>query len=234
MKTDTSRISTAKSSPQAHLKFHKTNDNFLIDFGATISILDPHDLQAISQHYKILLTLTRTKVKAFGSDRPIELSGKFDAVVESKKRITVATFYVTKQENGSLLSCNTSQELGLIHFPCMQSDCSSKNRSEAVKLKKAFRTKITRNRNPESKSQTPVVAEVKGASNCKYEQILRANYPAVFEGIGKLHGHEQKLHIDESIPPPPYRRHTVVPLPTSASNWTCGWIRTKLMTSSSQ
>ena len=104
---------------------------------------------------------TRTKVKAFGSDRSIKLSGKFDAVVESKKRMTVATFYVTKQENGSLLSYNTSQELGLIHFPCMQSDCSGKNRSEAVKLKKASRTKIARNRNPKSKSQTPVVAEVK-------------------------------------------------------------------------
>ena len=83
----------------------------------------------------------------------------------------------------------------------MQSDCSSKNRSETVKLKKASRTKITRNRNPESKSQTPVVAEAKGASNCKYEKVLRAKYPAVFEGIGKLHGHEKKLHIDESIPP---------------------------------
>ena len=83
----------------------------------------------------------------------------------------------------------------------MQSDCSSKNRSETVKLKKASRTKITRNRNPESKSQTPVVAEAKGAPNCKYEKVLRAKYPAVFEGIGKLHGHEKKLHIDESIPP---------------------------------
>ena len=83
----------------------------------------------------------------------------------------------------------------------MQSDCSSKNRSEAVKLKKASRTEITRNRNPESTSQTPVVAEAKGASNCKYEKVLRAKYPAVFEGIGKLHGHEKKLHIGESIPP---------------------------------
>ena len=31
--------------------------------------------------------------------------------------------------------------------------------------------------------------------------MFRAKYSAVFEGIGKLHGHEQKLHIDESIPP---------------------------------
>ena len=112
MKTDTSRVSTAKSSPQARLKIHKTSVNFLIDSGATINILDPRDFQAISQHYKILLTPTCTKIKAFGSDRPIELSGKFDIVVESKKGMTVATFYVTKQDNGSLLGCNTSQELG--------------------------------------------------------------------------------------------------------------------------
>ena len=114
------RVSTAKSSPQARLKIYNTNVNFLIDSRATINILDPRDFQAMSQHYKILVTPTRTKVKAFGSGRPIELSGKFDAVVESKKCMTVATFYVTKQENGSLLSYNTSQELGLIHFSSMQ------------------------------------------------------------------------------------------------------------------
>ena len=43
IKTDTSRVSTAKSSPQAHLKIHKTSVNFLIDSGATINILDPRD-----------------------------------------------------------------------------------------------------------------------------------------------------------------------------------------------
>ena len=52
MKIDTSRVSTAKSSPQARLKIHKTNVNFLIDSGAKINILDSRDFQAISQHYK--------------------------------------------------------------------------------------------------------------------------------------------------------------------------------------
>ena len=50
-------------------------------------------------------------------------------------------------------------------------------------------------------SQIPVMAEVKEEYGCKYEQVLRATYPAVFKGIGKLHGHEQKLHIDKSVPP---------------------------------
>ena len=82
------------------------------------------------------------------------------------------------------------------------------------------------------KSQILVIAEVKGEYDCKYEQVLRATYPAVFKGIGKLHGHEHKLHIDKSVPPvsQTYRR-TPFHL---RNNWTRGWIRTKLMTSPNQ
>ena len=102
----------------------------------------------MSQRYEIPLTLTRTKVKAFGSDHPVDLSGKFEAVVESKKRMTVATLYVTVQENGSLLSCNTSVELGLIQFPNIQSDCSKK------------------------KSAIPKSAKYLGLKQCKNHQYL--------------------------------------------------------------
>ncbi len=80
MKTDASCVSTAKSTPQCRVKIHETNVKFLIDSGATINILDPRDFRAMSRRHNILLRPTRTKVKAFGSDRPIELSGKFDAV----------------------------------------------------------------------------------------------------------------------------------------------------------
>ena len=41
--------------------------------------------------------------------------GKFEAVIETRKRISVATFYVAKAANcGNLLSLSTAQELGLI------------------------------------------------------------------------------------------------------------------------
>ena len=33
------------------------------------------------------------------------------------------------------------------------------------------------------------------------ETTLRKHYPQVFEGIGQLRDHEQKLHIDPSVPP---------------------------------
>ena len=97
IKTDASCVSTAKSTPQCRVKIHETNVKFLIDSGATINILDPRDFRAMSRRRNILLTPTRTKVKAFGSDRPIELSGKFGAVVETKKRMVVATFHKTRK-----------------------------------------------------------------------------------------------------------------------------------------
>ena len=82
-----------------------------IDSGATINVID-HGTFSKMQN----ITLTRTKTKAFAYDMtsPVEFEGKFDVVIETKKRISVATFYVTKAENcGNLLSLTTAQELGL-------------------------------------------------------------------------------------------------------------------------
>ena len=64
-----------------------------------------------------------------------------------------------------------------------------------------LKTETTRNLIPAETPQTPVVPGVKNEVKWKYEQTLCAKYPAVFEGIGKLNGYAQKLHIDESIPP---------------------------------
>ena len=61
--------------------------------------------------------LSKTKIKAFPYDsrEPVEFIGKFDATVETKRRIAVATFYVTKTANsGNLLSSDTAQESNLI------------------------------------------------------------------------------------------------------------------------
>ena len=44
------------------------------------------------------------------------MNGKFTAIVESRRKITVATIYVTKETGGCLLSGSTAEELGLISF----------------------------------------------------------------------------------------------------------------------
>ncbi len=45
----------------------------------------------------------------------MRLVGKFEATIETRKRVAVATFYVTKTTtSGNLISATTAQDLGLI------------------------------------------------------------------------------------------------------------------------
>ena len=61
------------------------------------------------------LSRTNTKAFAYNTNSPVEFLGKFEAVIETRKGMTVATFYVAKGEScGNLLSLNTAQELGLV------------------------------------------------------------------------------------------------------------------------
>ena len=61
------------------------------------------------------LSRTNTKAFAYNTNSPVEFLGKFEAVIERRKRMTVATFYVAKGERcGNLLSLTTAQELGLV------------------------------------------------------------------------------------------------------------------------
>ena len=93
---------------------------FLVDTGATVNILTKRDLDNIlsSRNESMHLKKTKTSVYAFGSREPIQLQGKFDTVIESKPRVTVATLYAMKetpdQPSTSILSYQTALELNLI------------------------------------------------------------------------------------------------------------------------
>ena len=83
-----------------------------IDSGATINVIDR---DTVNKMQDIKLTRTNTKAFAYNTKSPVEFLGKFEAVIETRKRLSVATFYVAKAANcGKLLSLSTVQELGLI------------------------------------------------------------------------------------------------------------------------
>ena len=61
--------------------------------------------------------LKNTSIKAFAynATKPVQFLDKFKALIETKKRIAVATFYVAQTTNGgNLITATTAQELGLI------------------------------------------------------------------------------------------------------------------------
>ena len=64
-----------------------------------------------------MIDLKKTNVKAFAynAQTHVKFLGKFEALIETRKRATVATFYVVKTpDSGNLISSTTAQELGLI------------------------------------------------------------------------------------------------------------------------
>ena len=63
------------------------------------------------------VTVAHTETRAFAcnSSQSVQFIGKFQALVRTKKRYTVATLFVVDDENsGNLVSAQTAQELGLV------------------------------------------------------------------------------------------------------------------------
>ena len=83
-----------------------------LNTGATINVIDE---QTFSKMDSVQLKPTNTKAFPYNSAQPVKFLGKFEAVVETRKRLSVAIFYVVKGQNsGNLLSLSTAQDLGLI------------------------------------------------------------------------------------------------------------------------
>ena len=105
-------VNTKQSkSPITKLTINNQKVTFTVDTGSTINIIDENTFKTLGH-----INLKKTNIKAypFNSTESVKMKRKFQTLVESRKRITVATIYVTEQDGGCLLGNNTAQELGLI------------------------------------------------------------------------------------------------------------------------
>ena len=105
-----------KQQPIAKITKAAVPVRILVDSGASVNMLDPSAYEAILQRKQIPLAPTKTRIHAFGAPKPLRLRGKFQAALESANKVTLATFYVTDQPTGSLLSYETSIELGILQL----------------------------------------------------------------------------------------------------------------------
>ena len=112
--------------------------------------------------------------------------GKFDTVIESKRRVTVATLYAMKetpdQPSTSILSYQTALELNLITM-----------RINMVSEQPEVNSSVLEH------SSSSTANDIHQSKNM--ERFLQRRYPKSFESIGKLKDHEQKIHINKDITP---------------------------------
>ena len=100
--------------PPVKVKINKLRVKMLIDTGASINIMDETTFAHVDEFKSISLQRENTKLYAYGSKQQLPIIGKFEIVIESKKRITVACIHVVKGNYGCLLSYQTAAELHMI------------------------------------------------------------------------------------------------------------------------
>ena len=82
-----------------------------IDTGATINVIDRKTFQKLEN---VTLRNANTQAYAYSNKTPVGFLGKFETIIETKRRYTVGVFYVVNEyDSGYLLSSQTEQELSL-------------------------------------------------------------------------------------------------------------------------
>ena len=80
----------------------------MVDTGASINVMDKETFAKVPA-----ITLEKTATRAFTYDnkKPVTFIGKFDVLVETRKRYAIATFYVVNNNtSGNLISADPAQE----------------------------------------------------------------------------------------------------------------------------
>ena len=105
-------IHSLDKSPRVNVTVGGHSFSTIVDTGATINVIDERTYQTLRG---ISLQKTTTKAFAYNSTTPVPFLGKFTATVETRRKITAATFYVAQgSTSGNLLSLSTAQELDLV------------------------------------------------------------------------------------------------------------------------
>jgi len=127
-----SSLSYRKETPKTKVTVAGHKFAITVDTGASINVMDQETflkLKGISLHK------TNVKAYTYNATKPVRFLGKFDALVETRRRCTTCTFYVVSNHNsGCLLSSHTAQDLGLVslHLNQIQKKLSVKTSDKAV------------------------------------------------------------------------------------------------------
>ena len=145
--------------------------DIMVDTEAPINVIDRTTFSNLAD---VALAHKKTKAFAYNSSQPVQLIGKFQALVQTKKSYIVATFFVDDDEHsGNLLSAQTTQELGLISLHL-----------NTISAKTPLRDK-------------PIVP----VTTDKALSEILMQHKEVFDGLGKLKEKKIMLNIDDTVQP---------------------------------
>lgn len=154
--------------------------NVIIDSGASCNLMSEEVFNLVTGGNVKLLECNK-RVFAYASEEPLQIKGKcnLDVRVPQTQKSLNVEFYVMLGKAATLLGRDASELLGVLRVGIPVNSCDVES---------------------DGASNNPKQADRKAS--------LRAKFPKVFQGLGKLKGYQLKLHIDEKVQPvaqPPRR-----------------------------
>ena len=153
----------------------------LIDIGSATTIIDKEAFKKI-QKGKTNIPLRKTKIELFpyGSEKPLEILGKFPTVLETSNKVAVCdVFVVNKSNSGNILGFSMCTGLGLIKL---------NNDNNANKIESEEENK-QKSKQPKTKKEIPTV------------ECIIDEYKDKFKGTGKLKNYQCDLFVDPTVNP---------------------------------
>ena len=147
--------------------------NAIIDTGASCNLM-PEEVFDLVMGGSVKLLECNKRVFAYASVEPLQLKGKCNLSVRipQTQNSLEAEFYVTQGKAATQLGRDASELLGVLRVGIPVNNCDVKPEGPTTSAPRADR-KVS----------------------------LRARFPQVFQGLGKLRGYQLKLHIDETVRP---------------------------------
>jgi hypothetical protein len=99
-------VHTPKKSPTVRVTVNKHCFDATLDTGASLNVIDRATYEKMDG---VKLKTTNVKAFAYNAQTPVKFLGKFEALIETRKRVAVATFYVVKTLDSGNLICHSAR-----------------------------------------------------------------------------------------------------------------------------
>ena len=100
--------------PKTEVSINGQKCKLLVDTGSSINLLNETVVDKMKTKPKISKPDTSTSAYTYGQKQKLLILGKIMATVETSKKIAPATFYIINGNYDSLISYETSVDLGLV------------------------------------------------------------------------------------------------------------------------
>ena len=122
----TGRENTKKRPPPiCNVNIEGVEITALIDTGASVNVMDEIQFEKLVPPPTVMPTAAR--IYTYGGTTPLPLKGVIHVEITSEDRSTTAKFHVTEGWTGTLLSCHTAEDLGLVFFAHQVHDTHAEN-----------------------------------------------------------------------------------------------------------